>query len=295
MLPDVMVRATAADGHIRLLAARTSRLVESARRRHDLYPVAAAALGRSMTGALLLAQTLKENEHVTFRLLGDGPLGAVVADADGKGGVRGYVKQPHVLLPLKPNGKLDVGRAVGDHGIIAISRDLGREGPYSSSAPLVSGEVAEDLASYLATSEQVPSAVALGVLVGRTQRVVQAGGVLAQLMPGGHGYAQDLEVGMQRLGQVTERLSEGLGPEDLLRLVAGTLPVVVHEECPLRFRCHCSRHRIELVLQLLSTEDLQDMLQRDQGAEVRCQFCGKLYHLDTERLTHVLDLKARKR
>ena len=283
-MPDSLARATAEAGRIRAIAVVGTALTESARRRHGTFPVATAALGRAMMGsALLAAATLKPPDRLTLRLLGDGPIGAVIADADAMGGVRGYVQNPQVALPLKPNGKLDVGRAVGA-GSIAISRSMGEAPPYTSQAPLVSGEVGDDIAHYLLTSEQVPSAVALGVLVRSSGSVRAAGGLLLQVLPGGEAYAADLEARVEALAPISSRV-EGISSAGALLqdLLQGFDDVRVAPDESLRLRCTCSRSRASRSLLLLGSAALDDLL-ADGGAELRCHFCGRTYRFERPQL-----------
>lgn len=284
MMQDTLARATAESGKIRAIAVIGTRLVESARRRHGTFPVATAALGRSMMGATLLATaTLKSPDRLTLRLLGDGPVGAVIADADAEGGVRGYVQNPQVALPIKANGKLDVGRAVGK-GVLVVSRSMGDAQPYTSTAPLVSGEVGEDIASYLLNSEQVPSAAALGVLLRASGSVRAAGGLLLQVLPGGEEFAPELESRVAAIGQISSRAEQAVSADELLRdILAGLADVHIAENEPLRLRCTCSRARASRSLLLLGPKALEDLVD-DGEAELRCHFCGRTYRYDRSQL-----------
>lgn len=282
---DRIVRAMSAGGQVRAIAITASRLVESSRRRHNTFPVATAALGRSLIGATLLAQALiKPPDRVTLRLMGDGPLGVAVADADALGNVRGYVQNPKVVLPLKENGKLDVGRAVGRKGSIAVSRTAQPGKSYSSNADLVSGEIGEDIASFLWRSEQVPSAVTLGVLLRQSGSVKAAGGILLQVLPGGQRFAPYLEERVSNLGPVSSLIADGLGAADLLqRLMEGLDGFHVADVGKPRLRCTCSRRRARRTLLLLGREVLRE-LQADGGAELSCHFCGRTFQYSAEEL-----------
>ncbi len=281
---DSLARATAEAGKIRAIAVVGTALVESARRRHGTYPVVTAALGRAMMGAVLLATSmLKPPDRLTLRLLGDGPVGAVVADADAEGGVRGYAQNPQVALPIKDNGKLDVGRAVG-RGNLVVSRSMGDAQPYTSTSPLVSGEVGEDIASYLLASEQIPSAVALGVLLRGSGTVKAAGGLLLQVLPGGEEFSQELETRIARLGPISSRAERASSADDLLRdLLEGFSDVRIADPEPLRMRCTCSRQRASRSLLLLGEAALGDLV-ADGEAELRCHFCGRTYRYDRTQL-----------
>lgn len=285
LVKDSIARATSAQGKVRGIAINATHLVEAARRRHGTYPVATAALGRALVGTLLLAQTLiKPPDRLTLRLLGDGPIGTVIADADAEGGVRGYVMEPKVALPLKENGKLDVGRAVGKNGTIALARTSQDAAPYSSAANLVSGEIGEDIAHYLWRSEQVPSAVSLGVLLRQTATVRAAGGILLQVMPGGEAYAPQLEERVAALGAVSSRIAAGVAAAGLLAEVLGDMPgLQVTEVAPPRLRCTCSRARAANSLLLLGPDTLGELLD-DGGAELSCHFCGRTYRYSREQV-----------
>ncbi|MDA8346318.1 MAG: Hsp33 family molecular chaperone HslO [Thermaerobacter sp.] len=284
-MKDQIARATSADGKVRGIAVTGTHLTETARRRHGTYPVATAALGRALIGTVLLAQALiKPPDRLTLRLLGDGPLGAVIADGDALGGVRGYVIEPKVALPLKENGKLDVGRAVGHQGSIALARTTQDGAPYSSAVNLVSGEVGEDIAHFLWRSEQVPSAVTLGVLLRATGTVQAAGGILLQVLPGGEEYAEQLEERVAALGPVSARIAQGDAAPALLDELLGGMPGFrVSESGAPHFSCTCSRARAKRSLLLLGPRALEELLQ-DGGADLSCHFCGRSYHYDAQEL-----------
>lgn len=281
---DLLVRAVAQDGQFRALAAEASGVVAEACRRHGTWPVASAALGRALVGAALLGAGLKGRETVTLRIHGDGPLGAILAEGDGEGHVRGYVTNPHVDLPLR-DGKLDVGAAVGRNGFLFVTRDLGLKEPYTGSSPLVSGEIAEDLTHYLWTSEQQPAAVALGVLVNPDGSIAAAGGYMLQLLPAASDEERDrLESNLRELGAVSRAIAAGLGARDLLDRILAGLPYRVLDAYPLRFRCTCSRERAAAVLSGLGPEEVGDMIRRDGFAELRCAFCGSVYRFNGNEL-----------
>lgn len=289
-MADYLVRATSEDGNIRALAAVTTEIAEEARRRHDTSPTATAALGRTVTATALLGATLKDEQSITVRIIGDGPIGGIIADGDSSGRVRGYVKVPQADLPLNPQGKLDVGGVVGREGYIYVTRDLGFGQPYTGSAPLVSGEIAEDVTNYLYLSEQVPSATALGVLVGRAGAVQAAGGYLLQLLPQADEETKaELERNLGLLGAVSAALDAGLTPEDILGRVLKGVPYHILETRPLRFECTCSQERVVGLVASLGADEVRSMLHEDQGAELRCHFCSQVYHLSTQELEQVLE------
>ncbi len=276
---DRLVRATLSG--IRVYVAQTTALVDEARQRHACLPVAAAALGRALTGALLLAATMKEKERITIRIDGDGPLGLIVADAS-EGQARGYVLHPDVDLPLK-NGKLAVGEAVG-RGQLSVSRVLASAMPFTGSAELVSGEIAEDLTNYLYVSEQTPSSIALGVLVEPDGSVSAAGGYFIQAMPDSNPVLLEyLTQTVLALPPVTALLSGGKTLEEIVAAIAGDLPFTIHDEQPLFFRCLCSRARALELLGTVSEGDLEEMI-AEGAAEIRCHFCNDVYLLTPEEL-----------
>ncbi len=281
---DYALRAMAGDGRILALAARTSTLCEEARRLQDLWPTAAAATGRVLTATALLALPLKVGT-VTVRVAGDGPIRGMIAAATPGGDVRGCALEPHVDLPPRADGKFDVGGAVGRHGALHVTRDLGMRRPYTGSSSLVSGEIGEDLASYFARSEQVPSLVALGVLVGRGGRVRAAGGLIVQLLPGAPETAADsIHARVGDLGSISHVVDAGGSPEDIVGAALADFAPGVLERRALRFRCRCGRRRLREVLKSLPVEEVRAMRLEDGGAELVCQFCGRRYRFSAEDL-----------
>jgi molecular chaperone Hsp33 len=283
-MTDHLVKATVPG--VRAFAAVTTDLTEEARRRHDCFPVAAAALGRTMTAALLLAANLKTDEYLTIRIAGDGPLGGVIADAHAQGTVRGYVRHPQVELPLNGH-KLPVGQAVGQ-GHIHVTRFTGLKQPFSGTAELVSGEIGEDVAHYLLVSEQTPSTVALGVLVKPDYSVGAAGGIVVQAMPGADdAVLAKVEANLAALPPVSELVRGGADAASLLLKVFAGLEAAVFEPAKLAFLCQCSTERVEAMLVSLGRDELADMAAEGQ-AEVRCHFCGEKYLVAGERLHELL-------
>lgn len=296
-MTDKLIRAVAADGGIKAVGVITTELTEEARCRHKLSYVATAALGRSMASGLLLASSMKkEGSRVNIHLKGDGPLGAILADAGVDGTVRGYVQHPSVELPPNDLGKLDVGRAVGHNGYLHVVRDVGYGQPYSSTVELVSGEVGEDVASYLVTSEQTPSALLVGVFVGETG-VTAAGGLLLQVMPKA---ARDqslvdlLESRVSQLSGFTPLLLAGKNLKEIMRQLLGDLELFIFPEShQVKFHCGCSWKRVLGALKMLGEAELRDMIEKDEGAEAICQFCGEVYQADETQLTRLIaDLKS---
>lgn len=287
---DSLASAATADGGWRISAVTLTHAVEKARQAHETLAVVTAALGRAMAGALLLAQGLKEPERLTLRVLGDGPIGGLVVDASPGGEVRGYVKQPRVMLEPNALGKLDVGRAVGTNGMLHVSHDSGAGHPYTGSVPLVSGEIGEDLAHYLAVSLQVPSAVSVGVRVGTGGVLLGAAGILAQRLPDGDlAAARTLEAALERIGPVSSAAEAGTSARSLVEEMSSGLGHGAVQEIPVAWRCTCSRERTGRVLATLGTKAIDEMISEDDGAELRCQFCGAVYRFSAD------DLRALRR
>ena len=296
-MTDKLIRAIAADGGIRAVGIITTDLTEEARRRHKLSYVATAALGRSMASGLLLASNMKkEGSRVNIHLKGDGPLGTILADAGVDGTVRGYVQNPQVELPPNDRGKLDVGRAVGHNGYLHVVRDVGYGQPYSSTVELVSGEVGEDIANYLVTSEQTPSALLVGVFVG-AGGVTAAGGILLQIMPKAvrdQSLVKLLESRVSQLSGFTPLLLAGKSLRTIFEELLGDLDLFIFPESQdVSFYCGCSFERVLGALKMLGSAELQDMIEKDEGAEAICQFCGEVYQANENQLNQLIaDLKA---
>lgn len=288
-MPDEIVRAITADGLIQATAITGTGLVERARTIHTLLPVATAALGRTLLAASMMGDMLKAQAgSLTLQIKGGGPLGTVLAVSDSGGNVRGYVQNPHVALMEKDPGKLDVGAAVGLDGSLTVIKDLGMREPYTGSIGLFSGEIADDIALYFVESEQIPTACALGVLVGVDQSVTAAGGYLIQLLPGAPDAIIDqIEAGVHRVGSVSHALEGGLDAQGLLRAVLSDFPLEVLETHPVEYRCYCSRDRVTRALISMGREEL-DALIREQGqAELTCQFCDNVYHYSLQELEEI--------
>lgn len=316
MTTDRLIHATAADNQLRCMAAVTTNLVGEACRRHRTSPTASAALGRTLTGGLLLGSGVKDLEKLTVHFDCDGPIGGIIAQADPLGNVRGYVSNPEAdATAMNERGKLDV-RAVVGGGKLYVTRDAGFEiglmkEPYRGMVPIVSGEIGEDIAYYLARSEQVNSAVSLGVLVvidgeqpgnGRASpesltaeflldslRVSAAGGYIVQMMPSADdSLAARLERKISRAPYTTDLVREGLSPIEMLQAVLGDLEVLVLEEREPRFYCQCSRERALLIISALGRNEVEDMLEKDNGAELICHFCNEAYQISAVELAAML-------
>ena len=287
-MKDYIVRATAANAQIRAFACTSMETVEAARAHHNTTPVATAALGRLLTGGAMMGIMLKgEKDVLTLQVHGDGSLQGMTVTADAFGHVKGYVNNPYVDLPLNAKGKLDVAGAVGI-GFMNVIKDLGLKEPYVGQTVLQTSEIAEDLTFYFATSEQVPSSVGLGVLVGKDYKVAQAGGFIIQLMP----FAEDkvidkLEENLKEVDSVTKLLSEGLTPEQILEKVLAGFDVEFTDKLPMSFYCDCSKSRVEKVLISVGKKDLQDMINDGKPIEVNCHFCNTNYTFDVDELKDI--------
>lgn len=285
--PDLLVRGIALGGKVRAFAIRSTQLVEEARQRHDTWPTATAAMGRTLTTAAMMGAMLKGEEKLTLQVKGDGPIGQIVADANAKGDVRGYVDHPHVHLPSNAAGKLDVAGAVGTEGFVYVIKDLGLKDPYRGSVPIISGELGEDFTYYFAKSEQTPSAVGIGVLVDTDNSVIVAGGFIIQLLPGlTDAEIDQIEQSIGAMPPVTTLLAEGLELEELLRRVVPDAEVM--ETSDVRFYCSCSRERVEQTLMSLGEYELTQLIEEDGQAEVVCHFCGEKHQFDRQDLESIL-------
>ena len=289
-MADRIVRAISTDGMVQAAAICSRGLTERARQIHKTLPVATAALGRTLAAASMMGNALKsDGASLTLQFKGGGPLGTVLAVSDNEGNVRGYVTNPHVDIPLRKDGKLDVGTAVGHEGTLTVIKDLHMKEPYVGTIDLLGGEIAEDIAGYFVESEQIPTACALGVLVDRDQSVKAAGGYLIQLMPGA---AEDtiakVEGGIMAAGAVSAILEKNDDPEAMLRTVMSDFALKILETCPVEYRCYCSRERVERALISLGREELEQMLSEQGGCQLTCQFCDAVYEFTAEDIQRLL-------
>lgn len=288
-MSDYVIRATAADGEIRAFASTTRDLVEEARKAHNTSPVATAALGRLLTAGVMMGIDMKgEKDLLTLKIQGDGPIGGLTVTADSLGNVKGYAFNPMVMLPPNSKGKLDVGGALGV-GVLSVIKDIGLKEPYVGQTILVSGEIAEDLTYYYATSEQIPSSVALGVLMNKDNTVRQAGGFIVQLMP----FAEEeviakLEENVSKIDSVTSLLEQGHTPESLLEKVLEGFDVEINDTLPTQFYCNCSRERVEKALISIGRKELNEMVQEGKDIEMNCHFCNKNYKFSVEDLKRII-------
>lgn len=282
---DYIVRAVAADKQIRAFAITSREMVETARQHHNTSPVATAALGRLLTGGAMMGVMMKgEKDMLTLMMKGDGPINGVTVTADSKGNVKGYVGNPNVLIPANYAGKLDVGAAIG-YGTLTVIKDMGLKEPYVSQVPLGTSEVAEDLTYYFASSEQVPSAVGLGVLMSKDNTVKQAGGFIVQLMPfADEEVINKLEERVNNISSVTEMLAKGMTPEDILKEVMGDMDVEFTDKIETGFVCNCGKEKIAKALASISKKDMDEIINDGKEIEVKCDFCNTTYKFSVEEL-----------
>ena len=290
------MRAISKDGAVKAVAVSTRGLTERARQIHKTLPVATAALGRTLAAVSMMGNALKEDgASVTLQIKGGGPLGTLLAVSDNEGNVRGTVENPAVDLPLRSDGKLDVGTAVGCDGTLTVIRDLNMKEPYVGSVGLLGGEIAEDLAAYFVESEQIPTACGLGVLVDRDQSVLAAGGYLIQLLPGaGEDTISKVEGGILAAGSVTGLLRENDDPEALLYRVLSDFDLEILEHSPIEYRCYCSRERMERALLSIGREELRALIEEKGEAELTCRFCDNVQHFSREDLEAMLESLEKK-
>ena len=295
-MEDRIVRAISGDGMVQAAAIYSRNLTERARQIHKTLPVATAALGRALAGTSMMGNALKGQEaSLTLQIKGGGPLGTVLAVSDNEGNVRGYVTNPQVELPLRADGKLDVGGAVGHEGTLTVIKDLHMKEPYVGTIDLLGGEVAEDIAGYFVESEQIPTACGLGVLVDRDQSVKSAGGYIIQLMPGAtEDTIVKVEGGIMAAGPVSALLEQDPDPEHLLRAVMSDFDLKILETQPVSYKCYCSRERVERALISLGRKELEEMIREQGGCQLSCQFCDKEYSFTAGDLRGLLERKRKK-
>ncbi|MGB7605007.1 MAG: Hsp33 family molecular chaperone HslO [Lutisporaceae bacterium] len=290
-MKDYLIRGTSEDGAVRFFACITTNLVEEARRIHDCYPVAAAALGRMLTVGSMMGTMLKSDKDIlTIQINGKGPAGGVVTVSDNSGNVRGYINNPHVKTMLKPNGKLDVGAAIGYNGNLTVIKDQGLKEPYVGQIPIVSGEIGDDFTVYFANSEQTPTSVGLGVMVEPQGQVIAAGGFIVQIMPEAEEETiEKLENNLINIKSITEMVSSGMEVEELIENVLKGISFKVNEKIEIGYVCNCSKERIEKALISLGETELLDIIETDEKAEISCHFCSNKYHFNKEDLKTLLE------
>ena len=289
-MKDYLIKAIDKLGRIRAYVATTTDLVEKARTTHDTSATATAALGRSLTAATMMGAMMKNKKDVlTLRIAGEGPAGNIYVVARHNGVVKGYIDNPHADLPIRQDGKLDVGGLVGNRGTLTVIMDLGLKEPYVGQSQLISGEIAEDIANFYAYSEQQPSAVGLGVLVDRDLSVKAAGGYIIQLLPGVADKDIDtIEEGLRKAGPVSAMIDKGMSPEDILDEILGDFQMEILDRMELEFKCDCSREKIERVIISLGKKEIEDMIEEDGEAEVVCHFCNTKHKFTEEELNKIL-------
>ena len=289
-MSDYIIKATAGKGSVRAFACLSTKTCEEARKAHNTSPVVSAALGRMLSAGLMMGSMMKNDKDLTtLKIEGSGPMKGVLVTADNKGGVKGYPFNPLVIIPPNSKGKLDVAEAIGV-GILTVISDTGLKEPYVGQVELISGEIAEDIAYYYASSEQVPSVVALGVLMNKDNTVKAAGGFIIQLMPGtDEEVIEKIEEKIGSIAPVTTLISEGKSPEDILKLILGDLNLEINEKIEAGFRCNCSRKRIEKALISIGRKELETMVNENKPIEVGCHFCNKKYNFNVNDIEQILE------
>lgn len=292
-MEDYIVRATAAGGSVRMFAAVTTNTVREAVRIHGLSPLASAALGRTMTAAVMMSQMLKgEKDTITIQVKGDGPLGGLVVVSDRHANVRGYVYNPRVYLPLNAEGKLNVGEAIGE-GYLNVIKDFGLKEPYIGYVDLVSGEIGEDITYYFATSEQTPSAVAVGVLVDTDESIINSGGFIIQLMPDAEpAIINYIENTLGAIPSISRLLSYGETPESIMDIIFGEKDLKIIDKVPCSYKCNCSRERMERNIISLGRQEIADIIKEQHSAETQCHFCNNKYHFTEQELLSFIEDKS---
>ena len=292
---DYIVRATAAGGQVRAFAATTKGLVEEAKERHNMSPIATVALGRLLTGGAMMGTMMKnDSDVVTIQIKGNGPIGAMTVTADSKGRVKGFVANPQVMLPLK-DGKLDIAGALG-LGVLSVIKDIGLREPYVGDTILVTSEIADDLTYYFATSEQVPSSVGLGVLMNKDNTVEQAGGFIIQLMPDAKEETiEKLEARIKEVKSVTQLLEDGMTPEEILEHILGDMGLEILDKTPTEFYCNCSKERVAMAIMSVGKDEIDQMIEEGNPIEVKCHFCNTAYNFSIDDLKHLRELCEKRR
>lgn len=289
-MTDYLVRGLGYGGSVRAFAADTTRTVGEAQRRHMMWPTATAALGRAMTGGVMLGAMLKGEDKVTIKIDGGGPLGPILVDSNATGGVRGYASNPQTHFDLNDKGKLDVRRAVGSEGMLSVVKDLGMRDNFTGQSPIVSGEIAEDFTYYFAVSEQVPSSVGLGVLVDTDNSVLAAGGFIIQLMPDtDEETIAKLEERLATIEPVSKMIQRGLKPEEILEEVLEEDNIRILDTMPVNFECNCSKERFGTAILGLGQQEIRKMIEEDGMAEAQCHFCLETYCYSKEELESFID------
>lgn len=295
-MADSLLKVLAFNDEVKAVAMVATDAIAEAQRRHDTWSSATAALGRTIIGTQLLASSLKGDERITVQVNGDGPGGKIMADANGRGEMRGYITNPYVSLELNDKGKLDVRGVVGTNGTITVIKDLNMREPFSGQVPIVDGELGMDFTYYLAVSEQINGAVGVSVLVNPDETVRAAGGFMIQLLPGAsEATISEIERRISEIPMVSKLIDQQEQPRDILNRLLGEENIRVLEEMPVKFHCACTRERFSAGLMSIGVDDLQHLIDEDHGAEVVCHFCGEKYHFDEAELQGLIDeIKAKR-
>jgi len=289
-MTDTLTKAVSTDGKFRAYVVNATEMIQEAQKRHDTWRNSSAALGRTMVGSLLVAtSTLKEDEVLTTRVQGDGPVGTIVVDANAKGDVKGYISNPHVALKAREDGHIDVKAAVGTKGTLSITKDLHLKAPFTGSVPLVSGEIGMDFAYYMAKSEQIPSAIGVSVFVNPNETIGAAGGFLIQTLPGATDADIDkIEANLKIVPNMSTLLKEGLSNKDVMEKIMNGIEMKYLQDMPVKFQCDCSKERFSKALATLSRAELQAMIKENHGAETVCKFCGNKYQFSETELKDIV-------
>lgn len=292
-MADKLLKAVSTDGKFRVYVVDATQTVAEAQKRHDTWTNSTAALGRTMIGSILVAtSTLKEDEVLTTRIVADGPSGAIVVDSDASATVKGYIQNPHVSLPLNDKHHIDVRGAVGTKGTLSITKDLHLKEPFTGQTPIVSGEIGDDFAYYMAKSEQIPSAVGVSVFVQSNESVGKAGGFLIQTLPGADDDAiTKIENNLKIVPNISELMNEGLSPEDIMDKLMNGIKMKVLSTQSVQFKCDCSKEKFSKSLATLSGDELQSMIDENHGAEAVCKFCGNKYQFSEAELAEIIASK----
>lgn len=286
---DYLVKALAYDGKVRAYAAKTTDTINEAQRRHHTWPTASAAIGRTMTATVMMGAMLKGEHKLTVKIEGGGPVGAIIADGNAKGQVRGYVSNPQVHFDLNEHGKLDVRRAVGTSGTLSVVKDIGLKEHFTGQTEIVSGEIGDDFTYYLVSSEQVPSSVGVGVLVNPDNSILAAGGFVIQLLPGTEdAVIERLEKQLSKIEPISKLIEKGMTPEEILEEVLGEKPQIL-ETIPVEFSCNCSKERFTNGIISLGKAEIEDMIEQDGQAEAQCHFCNETYVFTKEELEELCE------
>lgn len=289
-MSDKLIKALGYKDQVRVYVVDATDMIREAQKKHDTWSAATCALGRAMVGTTLLGATLKGEEKLTVRIEGDGPIGYLLIDSNGKGETKGYIKHPHISLPLNDQGKIDVRGAVGTEGMLTVSKDLGMKEPFVGQVPLISGELGEDFTYYMANSEQVPSAIGLSVLVNPDESVKAAGGFMIQVLPNAEDETIDkIEQAIAELPMVSQLMEKGETPEEILDRLVGDGSARIVDGLPVSFTCDCSKERFKNAIITLGKQEINDMIDEDGGAEAVCHFCRTPYHFDRNELEELME------